>query len=979
MNNKKEIILIKGAREHNLKNIDLEIPRDKFVVITGLSGSGKSSLAFDTIYAEGQRRYVESLSAYARQFLGQMKKPEVDYIEGLSPAISIDQKTTRMNPRSTVGTVTEIYDYLRLLFARIGTPHCHQCGKAISQQTAGQIVDSILQEKEGSKIQILAPLVRDRKGEHQKVFEDLRSKGFVRVRVDGEVHSLDDDFQLEKNFKHSIEVVVDRLVIRYDRDFESRLADSVETALELGEGLLIVTYSEDEPPKEKIYSEHFACTDCGINFEEISPRMFSFNNPHGACPECNGLGSKLEIDADLVVPDPTLSLNEGAILPWSKSKHRDNYYGQMLKAVADHYGFSMDTPFQDLPQKYQDIILYGSPDKIEFEFQRKNRLHRVHRYFEGVVKRMERIFMETKSNYMRSYMGHFMSDRKCPACNGTRLRPESRSVTVGGKSITQVVEMPIKNSYQFFESLELSEREQFIGQEVLKEIKERLKFLKNVGLDYITLARSSGSLSGGEAQRIRLATQIGSGLVGVLYILDEPSIGLHQRDNHRLIETLKKLRDIGNTLIVVEHDEDTILHADYVVDIGPGAGEHGGWITATGTPQDIMKNPDSITGHYLSRQETIPIPSERSTPNGNYLTVNGAREHNLQNINVEFPMGVFTCITGVSGSGKSTLINDVLYKGLYGTLNHKHMNPGKHDSITGTEHVNKVIIIDQSPIGRTPRSNPATYTGVFTYIREIFAQTPTSKKRGYKPGRFSFNVKGGRCEACTGDGIIKIEMHFLADVYVPCEVCKGKRYNKETLEVRYKGKNISEVLDMTVEEALEFFENIPRIKKKLQTLDDVGLSYIKLGQPATTLSGGEAQRVKLAKELSRQSTGRTLYILDEPTTGLHFADIRKLLEVLGRLRDGGNTVIVIEHNLDVIKTADHIIDLGPEGGDGGGMVVAQGTPEEIASSDGSYTGEFLKDVLNSVEDLANEKEPLGSQGIKTGKEIGESGTDNRAK
>jgi excinuclease ABC subunit A len=978
MNNKKEIILIKGAREHNLKNIDLEIPRDKFVVITGLSGSGKSSLAFDTIYAEGQRRYVESLSAYARQFLGQMKKPEVDYIEGLSPAISIDQKTTRMNPRSTVGTVTEIYDYLRLLFARIGTPHCHQCGKAISQQTAGQIVDSILQEKEGSKIQILAPLVRDRKGEHQKVFEDLRRKGFVRVRVDGEVHSLDDDFQLEKNFKHSIEVVVDRLVIRYDRDFESRLADSVETALELGEGLLIVAYSKDEPLKEKIYSEHFACTDCGINFEEISPRMFSFNNPHGACPECNGLGSKLEIDADLVVPDLSLSLNEGAILPWSKSKHRDNYYGQMLRAVADHYGFSMDTPFQDLPQKYQDIILYGSPDKIEFEFQRKNRLHRVHRYFEGVVKRMERIFMETKSNYMRSYMGHFMSDHKCPACNGTRLRPESRSVTVGGKSITHVVEMPIKNSYQFFESLELSDREQFIGQEVLKEIKERLKFLKNVGLDYITLARSSGSLSGGEAQRIRLATQIGSGLVGVLYILDEPSIGLHQRDNHRLIETLKKLRDIGNTLIVVEHDEDTILHADYVVDIGPGAGEHGGWITATGTPQDIMENPDSITGHYLSRQETIPLPSERTTSNGNYLTVNGAREHNLQNINVEFPMGVFTCITGVSGSGKSTLINDVLYKGLYGTLNHKHMNPGKHDSITGTEHVNKVIIIDQSPIGRTPRSNPATYTGVFTYIREIFAQTPTSKKRGYKPGRFSFNVKGGRCEACTGDGIIKIEMHFLADVYVPCEVCKGKRYNKETLEVRYKGKNISEVLDMTVEESLEFFENIPRIKKKLQTLDDVGLSYIKLGQPATTLSGGEAQRVKLAKELSRQSTGRTLYILDEPTTGLHFADIRKLLEVLGRLRDGGNTVIVIEHNLDVIKTADHIIDLGPEGGDGGGMVVAQGTPEEIAASDGSYTGEFLKEVLNSVKDLTNEKEPL-SQSIKTRKESGESATENRAK
>jgi excinuclease ABC subunit A len=968
---KKSNILIKGAREHNLKNIDLEIPRDQFVVITGISGSGKSSLAFDTIYAEGQRRYVESLSAYARQFLGQMKKPEVDYIEGLSPAISIDQKTTRMNPRSTVGTVTEIYDYLRLLFARIGIPHCHQCGKTISQQTAGQIVDNILLEKEGSKIQILAPLVRDRKGEHQKVFQELRRKGFVRVRVDGEIHNLESEFQLEKNFKHSIEAVVDRLVIRYDRDFESRLADSVETALELGEGLLIVVYGTDENPKEKIYSEHFACTDCGINFEEISPRMFSFNSPHGACPECNGLGSKLEIDADLVVPDPELSLNEGAILPWSKSKHRDNYYGQMVRAVADHYGFSMDTPFKDLSPKYQEIILYGSPDKIEFVFQRKNRLHRVHRYFEGVVRRMERIYMETKSNYMRSYMGQFMSDRKCPACNGTRLRPESRSVTVGGKNIPQIVDMPIKDSSKFFESLELSEREQFIGHEVLKEIKERLKFLKDVGLDYITLGRSSGSLSGGEAQRIRLATQIGSRLVGVLYILDEPSIGLHQRDNHQLIETLKKLRDIGNTLIVVEHDEDTILNADHVVDIGPGAGEHGGWITATGTPHDIMENPDSITGHYLSRQETIPIPPKRTLANGNHLTVKGAREHNLKNIDVKFPMGVFTCITGVSGSGKSTLINDVLYKGLYGTLNHKHLNPGKHDTITGVEHVDKVIIIDQSPIGRTPRSNPATYTGVFTYIREIFAQTPTSKKRGYKPGRFSFNVKGGRCEACTGDGIIKIEMHFLADVYVPCEVCKGKRYNRETLEVRYKGKNISEVLDMTVEEALEFFENIPRIKKKLQTLDDVGLSYIKLGQPATTLSGGEAQRVKLAKELSRQSTGRTLYILDEPTTGLHFADIRKLLQVLGRLRDGGNTVLVIEHNLDVIKTADHIIDLGPEGGDGGGMVVAQGTPEKIAAS-GSYTGEFLKEVLNENSRSLNKE-------IEERREINESKTQNHAK
>lgn len=942
--NKKKSILIKGAREHNLKNLDVEIPRDQLVVITGISGSGKSSLAFDTIYAEGQRRYVESLSAYARQFLGQMKKPEVDYIEGLSPAISIDQKTTRMNPRSTVGTVTEIYDYLRLLFARIGIPHCHICGKEISQQTAGQIVNSILQEKEGTKIQVLAPLVRDRKGEHQKVFEDLRNKGFVRVRVDGEVKSLDTDFKLEKNFKHTIEVVVDRLSIRYDRDFEARLVDSVETALELGQGLLTVVYGSRKETTEKIYSEDFACTDCGINFEEISPRMFSFNSPHGACQECNGLGSKLEIDADLVVPDPSLSLNDGAILPWSKSKHRENYYGQMLRAVAQHYGFSMDTPFCELPQNYQDIILYGSPEKIEFVFQRKNRLHRVKRQFEGVIRRMERIYMETKSNYMRHYMGQFMSDHKCPTCSGTRLRPESRSVTVGSKSISQVVELPIKDAHNFFAELQLSGREQFIAQEILKEIRERLKFLKDVGLDYITMDRSSGSLSGGEAQRIRLATQIGSGLVGVLYILDEPSIGLHQRDNARLIETLKKLRDIGNTLIIVEHDEETIVSADHVLDIGPGAGEHGGRIIAEGTPQEIAADPESITGRYLSRQEIISIPSKRKGYS-DYLTVKGAQEHNLQNIDVNFPLGVFTCITGVSGSGKSTLINDVLYKGLYGTLNKKHMNPGKHQAIMGSDEVDKVIIIDQSAIGRTPRSNAATYTGLFTYIRELFAQTPTSNKRGYKPGRFSFNVKGGRCEACTGDGIIKIEMHFLADVYVPCEVCQGKRYNKETLEVRYKGKNIAEVLDMTVEEALEFFENIPRIKKKLQTLDDVGLGYIKLGQPATTLSGGEAQRVKLSKELSRQSTGKTMYILDEPTTGLHFADIKKLLHVLERLRDSGNTVIVIEHNLDVIKTADYIIDLGPEGGDGGGRVVAEGTPEDIALS-GTYTGVFLKQVLN---------------------------------
>ncbi|MDI6724803.1 MAG: excinuclease ABC subunit UvrA [Methanobacterium sp.] len=945
MNTKKDNIVIKGAREHNLKNLDITIPRDKFVVITGISGSGKSSLAFDTIYAEGQRRYVESLSAYARQFLGQMKKPEVDYIEGLSPAISIDQKTTKTNPRSTVGTVTEIYDYLRLLYARIGLPHCYKCGKPISQQTSGQIVDSIYKEEEGTKIQILAPVVKDRKGEHHKIFEDLKKKGFVRVRVDGEVINLDEEIELDKNRKHTVDVVVDRLVIRYDVDFKRRLADSVETALELGEGLIVALLEKNGQKNEKIFSEHFACPDCDINFEEISPRSFSFNSPHGACPECNGLGSKMEMDTDLVVPDKALSLNEGAILPWSKSKKRDNYYYQMLKAIADHYGFSMDIPFQDLPKKYQNIILYGSSERIEFTFRRRNRLHHVKRKFEGVIKRMERLFMDTKSNYMRGYIGQFMSDRKCPACNGSRLRPESRSVTVGDKSIAEIVAMPIKESKKFFEELELTAMEHFIAKEVLKEINERLSFLADVGLDYITMDRSSGTLSGGEAQRIRLATQIGSGLVGVLYILDEPSIGLHQRDNKRLIETLKRLRDIGNTLIIVEHDEETILSADHVIDIGPGAGEHGGRVTAEGTPMEIMDNPESITGRYLSKNETIEIPKERNSPNGKFITVKGARQNNLKNIDVNIPLGVFTCVTGVSGSGKSTLINDVLYKGLYGEFNRKHVNAGKHDEILGTSNIDKVIIIDQSPIGRTPRSNPATYTGVFTYIREIFSQSLAAKKRGYKPGRFSFNVKGGRCEACNGDGIIKIEMHFLADVYVPCEVCRGKRYNKETLDIRYKGKNIADVLDMTVEEALYFFRNVPRIHKKLKTLDDVGLGYIKLGQPATTLSGGEAQRVKLSKELSRQSTGRTLYILDEPTTGLHFADIKKLLHVLGRLTDSGNTVLVIEHNLDVIKTADYILDLGPEGGDDGGLIVAAGTPEEVALSD-THTGRFLKEVLD---------------------------------
>jgi len=946
-------IVIKGAREHNLQNVDLELPRDKFIVITGISGSGKSSLAFDTIYAEGQRRYVESLSAYARQFLGQMKKPEMDYIEGLSPAISIDQKTTRVNPRSTVGTITEIYDYLRLLFARIGKPHCYLCGREIEQQTSTQIVDRIMDDGEGERIIILAPAVRDRKGEHQRVFERLREQGFVRVRVDGEIHDLEDEFDLDRNRKHSIDVVVDRLVVRRDTEFRKRLADSVETALQLGEGTVRVL--NHDTGEERIYSEHFACPDCGINFEEISPRMFSFNSPHGACPECNGLGSKLEIDPELVVPYPERSINEGAIVPWSKSGKKDNYYHQMLRAVAEHYGFSLDTPFRDLDEEHRRAILYGTDEKIQFVFQRKNRTYRVNRRFEGVIPRMERIYMETKSNYMRTYIGRFMSNHACPVCGGSRLRPESLSVTINGRSIHDVVEMSIREAHEFFDSLKLTEREEYIAREVLKEIRERLRFLIDVGLDYLTLSRSSGTLSGGEAQRIRLATQIGSGLVGVLYILDEPSIGLHQRDNRRLIETLKRLRDLGNTLIVVEHDEETILSADHVVDIGPGAGEHGGCVVAEGTPEEIMEDPDSLTGAYLSGRETIPLPEVRRRPSGKYLTVRGAAENNLREIDVRIPLGLFTCVTGVSGSGKSTLVNDILYRGVYERLNHKHMNAGRHTDIEGLQHIDKVVMIDQSPIGRTPRSNPATYTGVFTHIRELFAQTPEARKRGYRPGRLSFNVKGGRCEACGGDGIIKIEMHFLADVYVPCEVCRGRRYNEETLEIRYRGRNIAEVLDMTVEEALEFFENIPQVRRKLQTLYDVGLGYIKLGQPATTLSGGEAQRVKLAKELSRRSTGSTLYILDEPTTGLHFDDIRKLLNVLGRLVDAGNTAVVIEHNLDVIKSADHIIDLGPEGGERGGLVVAEGTPEEVAAS-GTHTGRFLREVLA---DERSQKVPVG--------------------
>lgn len=941
----KKQIIIKGAKEHNLQNIDLAIPRDEFIVITGLSGSGKSSLAFDTIYAEGQRRYVESLSAYARQFLGQMKKPEMEYIEGLSPAISIDQKTTKENPRSTVGTITEIYDYLRLLFARIGTPHCPKCGKEISHQTLGQIGDSIIEEGEGKKIHILAPVVRDKKGQHKDVLDDLRNKGFVRARVDGEVRDLEEDIDLPKTYRHSIEVVVDRLKIRKDVDFKRRLVDSLETASEFADGLINVLFSDDGRDYEKKYSEHFACVDCGINFEELTPRMFSFNAPQGACPECNGIGVKMEIDPDLIIPNKNLTLNEGAVTPWAKSNKKENYYHQMLEAVSKHFNFSMDTPFNELTNEQQDIILYGCDDKIPFSFKRRNKSYQVNRQFEGVIPRMERLYIETKSNYSRKYISKFMSDRKCHVCHGKRLRPEVLAVTVGGKSIADVVEMSIKDSYQFFLNLELTDREQFIAKEVLKEIRQRLKFLVDVGLDYLSMARSSGTLSGGEAQRIRLATQIGSGLVGVLYILDEPSIGLHQRDNVKLIETLKRLKNLGNTLIVVEHDEETILSADYVVDIGPGAGEHGGKVVACGTPEEIMESHESVTGQYISRRETIPIPQTRRSGNGESLIIRGARQNNLKNIDVEIPLSKFTCVTGVSGSGKSSLINEILYKGLSGKLNNKFTFAGDYDKIEGVSNIDKIIAIDQKPIGRTPRSNPATYTGVFTDIRDLFAETPEAKARGYKPGRFSFNVKGGRCEACSGDGIVQIEMHFLADVFVPCEVCGGKRYNEETLDIRYKGKNIYEVLEMTVEEALDFFEHIPKIHKKLKTLLDVGLGYMKIGQPATTLSGGEAQRIKLAKELSRSNTGNTLYILDEPTTGLHFADIKRLLSVLARLTDAGNSVVVIEHNLDVIKTADYIIDLGPEGGDGGGKVIATGTPEEIAKS-GTYTGEFLQKILS---------------------------------
>jgi len=942
----KDRIIIKGARQHNLKNIDLEIPRDQLVVFTGLSGSGKSSLAFDTIYAEGQRRYVESLSAYARQFLGLMDKPEVDYIEGLSPAISIDQKTTSKNPRSTVGTVTEIYDYLRVLYARIGKPHCPNCGRLIQQQTVEQMVDQILALPEGTKFQVLAPLIRGRKGEYQKLFEDTRKNGFVRVRVDGTLRELSEEIKLAKTKKHTIEVVVDRLVVR--PDIGKRLADSLETALGLADGLLLVDVIDGE---EILFSQNFACVDCGISFEELTPRMFSFNSPYGACPTCKGLGINMEIDPDLVIPDRRKTIDDGAVVPWSRGA--STYYPQLLEAVCQHYDISTTTPIDELSEAALDVILYGSgSEKIRFRYE--NPFGRIRVYqttFEGVVKNLERRYREAQSDAAREEIEEYMSTKPCPDCGGLRLKKESLAVKLDGRSIAELTSLTVSDALQFFSQITLSEREMTIAHQVLKEIKERLRFLVNVGLDYLTLDRASGTLSGGESQRIRLATQIGSSLIGVLYILDEPSIGLHQRDNQRLIDTLKHLRDLGNTLIVVEHDEETIRAADYVVDIGPGAGAAGGEVVAAGTLSQIVAVPNSITGQYLSGVRAIPVPPRRQL-NGKWLEVIGASENNLKEVNVRIPLGVFVCITGVSGSGKSTLINEILYKALAQKLQHARTRPGSHVAIKGTEYLDKVIDIDQSPIGRTPRSNPATYTGLFDLIRDLFAQTPEAKVRGYKPGRFSFNVKGGRCEACKGDGIIRIEMHFLPDVYVPCEVCKGKRYNRETLGVKYKGKTIADVLDMTVEEALAFFQNVPRIQRKLQTMYDVGLGYIRLGQPATTLSGGEAQRVKLATELSRRSNGKTIYILDEPTTGLHMADTHKLLEVLGRLADAGDTVVVIEHNLDVIKSADYIIDLGPEGGDRGGTVIAQGSPEAVAREAASYTGQFLRRILPDTGEFA---------------------------
>ena len=936
-------ILIKGARENNLKNVDVAIPRDKMVVLTGLSGSGKSSLAFDTIYAEGQRRYVESLSSYARMFLGQMDKPDVDYIEGLSPAISIDQKTTSKNPRSTVGTVTEIYDYMRLLWARVGVPHCPRCGKEIRQQTIDQIIDQIMALGDGTRLQIMAPVIRGRKGEHAKVLENARRSGYVRVRVDGNLYELSEEIPMEKNVKHTVEVVVDRLILR--PDIQQRLTDSVETASALSGGL--VTVNLVQQGEDIHFSQNYACDDCGISIEELAPRMFSFNNPFGACPTCTGLGMQLKADPALIVPDESLSILDGAIAASGWQSIRSDGISRMyFDALAKKYAFSLSTPWERLSDRVKDVILYGTGgEKLTLEYDQPRGKGVLHQAFEGIVHNLERRYRETQSDASKREIEEFMAECPCPACQGRRLKPEALAVTVGGKSIHDATALSVTDEVAFFNDLTLTGNQELIAAQILKEIRARLNFLQSVGLGYLTLHRSSGTLSGGESQRIRLATQIGSGLMGVLYILDEPSIGLHQRDNDKLLATLRRLRDLGNTLIVVEHDEDTMRAADYLIDIGPGAGSHGGTVVAAGTPEEVMANPNSLTGQYLSGKKRIEVPPHRRIGNGKWLTVRGARENNLQNVDVSIPLGTFTCVTGVSGSGKSSLVNEILYKKLGVALNRMKAHPGKHDAIEGLEHLDKVINIDQSPIGRTPRSNPATYTNLFNDIRDLFASLPDAKTRGYGPGRFSFNTRGGRCEACSGDGMLKIEMHFLADVYVPCEVCHGKRYNRETLEVKYRGKSIADVLDMTAEEALDFFAPIPRIADRLRTLCEVGLGYVKLGQSSTTLSGGEAQRVKLATELSKRSTGRTIYILDEPTTGLHSDDVKKLLEVLQRLVDSGNTVLVIEHNLDVVKSADYLIDLGPEGGSGGGTVVATGTPEQVAQEPRSYTGQYLRRML----------------------------------